>query len=108
MLGRKRAFIDFLPLQLLKQGLQREIWPLIKPVAYLPLRQRRQLFTLMKKSGWDTAKSSTQKKSFLSKEELMKMHGYMQIEKYPYRNALSHLFFWRFPVTLAQQDKGYS
>lgn len=32
--GGKSGFIDFLPLQPLKQGLQREIWPLLR----LPLR----------------------------------------------------------------------
>lgn len=42
----------------------------------------RQGFSLMKTAGWDTTKSSTQKKNFLSKEELMVMHGDMQIVKY--------------------------
>lgn len=68
MLGGKGGFIGSLLLQPLKQGLQREIWPLITPMAYLPLM--RQGFNLMKKDGWDTTKSNTQKKNLLSKEEL--------------------------------------
>lgn len=46
------------PLQLVKLGLQREMLPLLKPVAELSLRSEETGFVPLNKGGWVTTKCS--------------------------------------------------